>query len=322
MIKVCNNGYKKKKLAPVLITAFNRDFHFYKTLDTLSKNKEAKETDLYVSIDGWLTEEDRKKQENIIKTAKMYADKFLCLNINHHSKNLGLSRNITESITSVINQHGKIIVVEDDIIVSRAFLKFMNDSLNYYEKKNKIWHVAAYNIINNKKKKNEIFLWRLMNCWGWGTWKDRWSHYEKNPKKLIENFNKQQISDFNLSATNIYWDQVIDNYEGTIDTWAIFWYATIFKNSGLCVNPWFSYIENIGLDGTGIHYKKDISKNLNQELNHSGVFSPKNLLEEDNHALNIMMNHYKKQGKSIKSLFSRHINKKLKKKIKKILRIN
>ena len=312
----------KKKLAPVLITAFNRDFHFKETLKELSKNNEAKNTCLYISIDGWIDEKDRKKQENIIKFAKKYKNKFLNLKINQQSKNLGLSRNITKSITNIIDQHGKIIVVEDDVIVSRAFLKFMNDSLNYYEEKKKIWHIAAYNIINDKKKPNEIFLWRLMNCWGWATWKDRWSHYEKNPKKIIEDFSKQQINDFNLGATNIYWDQIIDNYEGTIKTWAIFWYATIFKNSGLCVNPWFSYIKNIGLDGTGVHYKKDISKNLNQELNHSGVFNPKNVLEEDNHALKIMKYHYKKQSTSIISLFSRYINKKLKKKIKTFLRIN
>ena len=312
----------KKKLAPVLITAFNRDFHFNETLKELSKNDEAKNTCLYISIDGWIDEEDKKKQENIIKFAKKYSNKYLSLKIQQQSKNLGLSKNITESITNIINQHGKIIVVEDDIIVSRAFLKFMNDSLNYYEKKKKIWHIAAYNIVNDKKKLNEIFLLRLMNCWGWGTWKDRWFYYEKNPKKIIENFSKQQINDFNLCATNVYWDQIIDNYEGTINTWAIFWYATIFKNSGLCVNPWFSYTKNIGFDGTGVHYKKDISKNLNQELNHSGVFNPKNILVEDNHALDIIKYNYKKQSRSIRALFSRHINKKNKKKIKTFLRIN
>ena len=48
--------------------------------------------------------------------------------------------------------------------------------------------------------------------------------------------------------SNIFWDQIIDNFEFQINTWAIFWYATIFNISGLCVNPWFSYIDNIGQD--------------------------------------------------------------------------
>ncbi len=312
----------KKNLAPVLITAFNRDFHFCETLDALSKNKDSKYTNLYISIDGWKNEEDKKKQEKIIQFAENYSNKFLSLNIDRKSKNLGLSRNITESITSIINKYEKIIVLEDDIVVSEAFLKFMNDSLEHYKNEEKIWHISAYNAINDKEKLNEVFLWRLMNCWGWATWKNKWSHYEKNSKNLIENFNKEQIDEFNLRATNIFWDQVVDNYEGTIDTWAIFWYATIFQNSGLCVNPWFSYVKNIGFDGTGTHYKKKTNINFNQELNHSGIFVSKDILEEDKEALSIMMHHYKKQDRSIKSFFTRFLNKKLKKKIKNLLRVS
>ena len=312
---------EKKSLAPVLITSFNRDSHFCETLKALSENIEAKNTRLYISIDGWVTKEDKKKQQKILEFAKLYSGKFSSLNITQQPKNLGLSKNITESITNIINKHGKIIVLEDDVVVSRAFLKFMNDSLSYYEKKKKIWHIAAYNIFNDKKKLNEIFLWRIMNCWGWATWQDRWSHYEKNPEKLIRSFNKKKIDEFNLGSTNIFWDQIIDNFEGTIDTWAIFWYATIFQNSGLCVNPWFSYIRNIGLDGTGVHYKKNNSTNLIEDVNHNGVFVPQDILEENTNAVNIMKNHYKKQTMKMSSLLSRFLNKKIKRELKKFFNI-
>ena len=70
-----------KKLAPVLITAFNRDIHFFETLDALSKNKEAKLTNLYISIDGSISKEDKIKQEKIINFAKNYRDKFFCKNL-------------------------------------------------------------------------------------------------------------------------------------------------------------------------------------------------------------------------------------------------
>ena len=283
-----------KKLAPVLITAFNRDIHFFETLDALSKNKEAKLTNLYISIDGSISKEDKIKQEKIINFAKNYRDKFFSVKIYNQESNLGLAKNITQSISAIINDYGKIIVVEDDVVAARVFLKFMNDALDFYKKEKKIWHISGYNKFNYKDKKNEIFLWRLMNCWGWGTWADRWMHYEKDPKKIIDTFTEQQINDFNLGTTNIFWDQIIDNFENKINTWAIFWYATIFKNSGLCVNPWFSYIDNIGQDGTGTHYKKSLAKNLKQEINQDGIFFPVKDIKEDKNALKIMKYHYKK----------------------------
>ena len=38
-----------------------------------------------------------------------------------------------------------------------------------------------------------------------------------------------------------------------INTWAIFWYQTIFLNSGLCLMPNKSLVYNAGFDGTGIN---------------------------------------------------------------------
>ena len=43
------------------------------------------------------------------------------------------------------------------------------------------------------------------------------------------------------------------NKNSKINTWAIFWYATIFKQNGLCLNPTRTFVDNIGLDGSGIH---------------------------------------------------------------------
>ena len=43
---------------------------------------------------------------------------------------------IIEGVSDVIDDYGKIIVLEDDIEVSKYF-EFMNQSLNFYEKKRK-----------------------------------------------------------------------------------------------------------------------------------------------------------------------------------------
>ncbi|WP_426993725.1 hypothetical protein [Methylomonas sp. CM2] len=75
--------------------------------------------------------------------------------------------------------------------------------------------------------------------------------FEKKPERLIENWNQNKIRHFNLDGTCDFWSQVKLNASKRINTWAIFWYATIFENNGLCLTPRYSLIENIGLDGTG-----------------------------------------------------------------------
>ena len=107
-----------------------------------------------------------------------------------------------------------------------------------------------------------------MNCsGGWATWADRWKYFERNPEKLIEEFSKEDIYHFNLEGAYDFWNQVQQNIDGKLFTWAIFWYATIFKNDGLCLNPVHSLVQNIGHDGSGCHCAKGVYKE-SMPLNH------------------------------------------------------
>ena len=102
----------------------------------------------------------------------------------------------------------------------------------------------------------EIYLGRtrrVMNCWGWATWADRWAHFEKNPHGLIDNWSAEQKHYFDLDSSGVFWHQVTANAEGKMNTWAIFWYATLYEKGGLCLNPSHSYVDNIGHDGSGVH---------------------------------------------------------------------
>lgn len=113
------------------------------------------------------------------------------------------------------------------------------------------------------------FLWRTMNCWGWATWSNRWDHFEKNAEKLVQDFSRRDVYEFNLFNSENFWGQVIANKKNKINTWAIFWYAVIFMNNGLCLNPSAQYVLNIGLDGSGEHCgSRDVfaTKKIKNEL--------------------------------------------------------
>ena len=123
-----------------------------------------------------------------------------------------------------------------------------------------------------------FFFSSIMNCWGWATWKNRWNFFEKNPKKLVKYFNNnfEKINKFNLNGKVNYFSQILRNKNRKINTWAVFWYAQIFINNGLCISPNVSLVNNNGfdIDSTQSHpdhfmniiYKTKISKKKNFKL--------------------------------------------------------
>jgi len=135
----------------------------------------------------------------------------------------------------VVNKYGKVIVLEDDIVTSPFFLRFMNNALEFYEKEEKVWHISGYMFPINTTGLNDTFFTKGMFCWGWGTWERAWKHYKRNPESLPPQFTQEMIRDFNYENTNKFYDQVLANINGKLRTWAIFWYATIYLNNALCL---------------------------------------------------------------------------------------
>jgi len=193
------------KLAPIVLIAFNRPYHTEQTLRALSLNDLARDSILYCYIDGARNTKDVSKQEILLEIIQHFRGSFKGIEIVKRQRNLGLAKNIIESVTEVILRHGKVIVLEDDIVTSRSFLKFMNDGLEFYEREKRVWHIAAHTEFNLTDRKDEIFLWRGMNCWGWATWADRWECFEKDAQKLINDFDEIMIYDFDLGGCGTFW---------------------------------------------------------------------------------------------------------------------
>ena len=114
-----------------------------------------------------------------------------------------------------------------------------------------VWHISGWNYPIPKTGLADAFFYPVMDCWGWATWEDRWRHYRRDPVRLLETWDRPQIRRFNLDGSQDFWAQVRRNGSGSLQTWAIFWYATIFEHGGLCLNPTCSYVRNIGIDGSG-----------------------------------------------------------------------
>lgn len=243
-----------KKLAPIVLFAYSRPLHTQQTVKALQKNELAGRSELFIYSDGGKDEESWQKVNEVREYLKTISG-FKNITIIEQEKNLGLADSIIGGVTNVVNKYGKIIVLEDDIVTSPYFLRFMNDALDFYENEEKIWHISGWNYPVENASTEDVFFWRVMNCYGWSTWANRWEYYKKDTEELIELFTPNEIYKFNLDGTCDFWSQVLANKEGKINTWAIYWYATIFQNKGLCVSPIKSFSRNIGFDSAGTHTK-------------------------------------------------------------------
>jgi hypothetical protein len=119
-----------------------------------------------------------------------------------------------------------------------------------------------------------IFFTRYMDCGSWATWSDRW-------KMLITDFNiiDQKLSDenffnrFNFSKLD-YHTYFEPNRKG-LKTWAIFWYFTIAYYNGLCIMPKYSYVKNIGNDGSGSNNVVQVNELSSNFIRKFKKFRPK-----------------------------------------------
>jgi hypothetical protein len=241
---------KLNDIAPVALFVYNRPEHTRRTVEALAQNFGAEATHLYVFSDAPLSPE----VAPAVSAVRDYVHDikgFPQVKIVKRTVNFGLARNIIEGVTEVCNRHGRAIVMEDDIVTDKHFLNFMNAALQRYADDKNVWHISGWNYPINSNDLGDAFFWRVMNCWGWATWGDRWRHFRKSPQGLIQTWDKNRIKRFNLDGAHDFWAQVKANHAGRMDTWAIFWYAAIFEHEGLCLNPVRSLVQNIGLDGSG-----------------------------------------------------------------------
>lgn len=288
---------KNTNLAPIILFVYARPIHTQRTIDALLLNSEALLSDLIVYSDGPKTETDENavnQVRNIIKNL----NGFKSVKLIERIQNNGLAKNIIDGVSEVLKKYKKAIVLEDDIITSPYFLNFMNTALDKYENNKHIWHISGWNYpLKNVEQLPDAFFWRVMNCWGWATWSDRWAYFNKNPKQLIDTWSETKIKSFNLDNTYDFWSQVIGNENRTLNTWAIFWYATIFEHNGLCLNPTQSYVSNIGNDGSGENCGKiDIYKT---SLNNKNDISWPDIFNENKIIVNKIKKFYYSTGPNI-----------------------
>lgn len=236
--------------APILLFVYNRPEHLKRTVEALKKNVLASESELYIYSDAPRTEEDNNNVAQVRKYIRTITG-FRNIHITEREHNWGLAKSIIEGVSSQIAIHGKVIVLEDDLITAPYFLKFMNDALEMYKDNEKVGHIQGCDFTQDTSLPDTFFI-KWTGSWGWATWERAWKHFNPDGKALLRQLEERKLTyKFDFNGKYGYTRMLRRQIEGKNNSWAIRWNASLFLDDMLSLNVGKSLVQNEGFDGSG-----------------------------------------------------------------------
>lgn len=246
------------QLAPIVLFVYNRPEKTKATLNALSNCHLARESDLIVFSDGHRNNANEIELQKIQEVRQIVhsENRFKTVRIVEREVNMGLANSIITGVTDILSHSNKIIVLEDDILVTKHFLTFLNEALNRYEKADNVYQISGFNFeVDAISESNSCYFVPFISAWGWATWGTAWSQFLEHAdgfEKLKED--EALKTSFNLDGAYDYSKMLIQQMESTeISSWAVRWLWTVFVNNGLCLFPDKSLTINDGYDSEATH---------------------------------------------------------------------
>lgn len=238
--------------APIALFVYRRLDHVQRTVEALRRNPESAQSQLIAFSDG--AKDDTAQAD--VATVRQYlggVTGFRSVTVVERPANFGLARSIIDGVTQVLEQHDRVIVVEDDLVTSPHFLRYMNDALREYRGDDRVISAHGY-LYPVPDPMPETFFIRGADCWGWATWRRGWALFNPDGSALLAQLRDRQLTTrFNFENTYPYLGMLEAQIAGEVDSWAIRWLASAFLADKLTLYPGRSLVHNIGNDASGVH---------------------------------------------------------------------
>lgn len=238
-------------LAPIALLAFKRPLTTLQTLYTLSRCPEAARSELYVFCDGPRHDGERRDVEH---TREVIRSHPWCgrVEIVEAERNRGLARSVIGAVTRLTGSHGKVIVLEDDLLVARGFLAYMNEALSRYTQDERVMTISGHNFDLAPAAPRAVFL-PLSTTWGWATWARAWARFQEQPLGLERLDDPAYRRAFDVDGTYGYSNMLRAQLAGRVDSWGIRWWWSVLHHRGLGLFPMRSLVRNIGAGAGATH---------------------------------------------------------------------
>jgi len=242
-------------LAPIALFVYNRPDHVRRTIDALQLNMGAEESELHVFSDG---ARDQSAVQGVSEVREYLSTirGFRKVEIVERDRNFGLAGSIVDGVTALCEKHGRVIVMEDDLVTSPWFLRYMADGLHVFENEDLVASIHGYRFPIGDAPRN-FFLYGA-DCWGWATWQRAWKAFNPDARSLLSQLRAHPARKyFDYLGTWPHTSMLRGFLNGKNNSWAIRWHASMFLAGKLTLHPSRSLVNNIGMDGSGTHCSAD-----------------------------------------------------------------
>jgi len=242
-----------KAKTPVAVFVYNRPEHARNTLASLEACQRLEECDIFIFSDGPRISEHENGVSQVRSIVRVWASAHKAQLV-EQSENIGLARSILDGVSRLCEEYGRVIVVEDDLILHPAFIHFMLSSLDQYESEEGIAQISGYMYPIEKKSGLRSFFLPFTSTWGWATWQHIWKNVDWSAAgslEMLENSNTNRL--FDLNGSYPHTQMLRDKLKNKNQSWGILFYWWVFSQNLLVLHPSTTLVINTGMDGSGYH---------------------------------------------------------------------
>jgi len=241
------------EFAPIVLFVYKRPEETRRTLEALRANEGAEQSELFVFSDG-PKNPGEKAQVEAVRALFDRLPGFARVTLRTSETNKGLARSVIDGVTEILKENDRVIVLEDDLVTARYFLRFMNEALEKYRDDDRICCVHGF-AYPTEHPEIPCFLRRGADCWGWATWHRGWALFRPDAGQLRDEIVRKKLRrEFDRGGAFPYTKMLRDQADGRIDSWAVRWYASAFLAEKYTLQSNRMLVENIGFGGAATHY--------------------------------------------------------------------
>ena len=161
---------------PVYIIFFNRPDTLEKVFESV---KEARPSKLFLVADGPRDEraDDVQKIEECKKVVENI-DWECEVHRNYSDVNLGCGKRMYTGISWAFEYVDRLIIIEDDCVLSQDFYPFCEELLERYKDDERIFKINAMNHLGVYDKTPNSYFFADGGCCGWATWRRAWKNVD------------------------------------------------------------------------------------------------------------------------------------------------
>ena len=238
--------------APILLFVYNRPAHTRRLVESLLRNAEAAGSSLFIYSDAPRDESVRPAVDEVRRYVRSIRG-FDRVEVVERTETWGLARSIIDGVSTALQRFDRVIVLEDDLVLSPYFLRFMNEALETYKDEPRVGHIQACDFTQDPSLP-DTFLIKWTGSWGWATWRRAWKHFNPDGQALLDELERRRLTrTFDFDGAYRYTRMLRRQVEGKNNSWAIRWNASLFLADILSLNVGRSLVQNTGFDGSGTH---------------------------------------------------------------------